>query len=140
MTQISKQGNSYLYQVLLSISDNQEPNFHEDTPFEIQVFNEDPVRCEFVDYNYETGLLSFTSNRFLKSARYCKILLDSTFILEGLKQRLMELDKDGVNEDLPFAKILTNEARDLAEVKHKKVPEKFKTMLDDSQREAFDAA
>ena len=140
LTQISKQGNSYLYQVLLSVSDNQEPNFHEDTPFEIQVFNDDPVRCEFVDYNYETGLLSFTSNRFLKSARYCKILLDSTFILEGLKQRLVELDKEGFNEDLPFAKILTNEARDLAEVKHKKVPKKFKTLLDDSQREAFDAA
>ena len=99
LTQVSKQGKSYLYQVSLSISDNQEPNFHEDTPFEIQVYNDETVRCEFVDYNYETGLLSFTSNRFLKSVRYCNILLDSTFILEGLKQRLEEMDRDGFHRE-----------------------------------------
>ncbi len=140
LTLVQKQGNSYLYQVSLSISDHQEPNFHEDTPFDIQIFDNKPIRCEYVDFDYESGRLSFTSNRFLKSARYCKILLDSTFILEGLKQRLVDLDNDGLDENLPFVKILINDADNLTEVKHKQVPERFKSKLDDSQSEAFDAA
>lgn len=140
LTLVQKQNKSYLYQVLLSITDGQEPDFHEDIPFDLQIFNDDPIRCEYVDFDYEKGRLSFTTNRFLKSARSCKVLLDSSFVLEGLKQKLVELDEDEIDESLPFAKILLGEADKLSEVYHKRVPERFKAMLDKTQREAFDAA
>ncbi|MBR5038770.1 MAG: AAA family ATPase [Prevotella sp.] len=139
LTLVRKQGNSYIYQVMLSISDGQEPHFHDETPFTLRVYSDD-FRCEAVDYDYESGRLIFTTNRNLKSASYCKILLDSTFILEGLEERLKDLSEEGINEDFPFSKFLYNDTDDLAEVQHNKVPERFKQKLDDSQRKAFDAA
>ena len=139
LTLVRKQGNSYVYQVMLSISDGQEPHFHDEVPFTLRVYSDD-FRCEVVDYDYESGRLIFTTNRNLNSASYCKILLDSTFILEGLEQRLVELSEEGVNENYPFSKFLFNDTDDLAKIRHKSVPEVFKQKLDDSQRKAFNAA
>ena len=139
LTLVQKQGNSYLYYVFLTMSDEKEPDFHEDTPFILRYYDED-ILCEYVDYDFESGRLSFTSNRFLKSKRFCRILLDSTFILEGLRKRLVDLDENWDSDDLPFTKLLLDKAKNLTEVKHKYVPDRFKAKLDESQREAFDAA
>lgn len=136
---VRRQSSSYIYQVELSISDGQEPHFHDGIPFILRVYDKD-VTCEAVDFDFESGRLYFTSSQFLGSASYCKILLDSTFILLGLKQRLLDITEKGVNEDLPFAKFLFDETDHLSDVIHKKVPLSFKESLDDSQKKAFDAA
>jgi superfamily I DNA and/or RNA helicase len=132
------QGKSYIYQVDLITNEGQEPNLHDD-PFILRVYDKE-IPCETVDFDFLTGRLFFSSNIFLKSAPYCRIILDSTFILEGLKKRLLEITEDGVNEDLPFAKFIFGETDQLANIEHKAVPDSYKELLDDSQRKAFDAA
>ena len=77
---------------------------------------------------------------FVSDASYCTVLLDSTFILEGVRERLKDIKDEGVNEELPFAKFFFGETEELANVAHKRVPERLKAKLDDSQRKAFDAA
>jgi|GEM_PF-1047074 len=136
---VRKQNSSYVYQVELVVAEGQEPHFHDGIPFILRVYNKD-FTCEAVDFDYESGRLFFTTNRFLNPAPYCKILLDSTFILEGLEQRLKDISEEGIDEDLPFAKFIFYETKDLASVRHKTVPHEYKEKLDESQKAAFDAA
>ena len=136
---VRKQNTSYVYQVELIVAEGQEPHFHDGIPFILRVYSKE-FTCEAVDFDYESGRLYFTTNRFLNPAPYCRILLDSTFILEGLEQRLKDISEEGVNEDLPFAKFLFDETENIAKVRHKIVPQGYKEGLDDSQRAAFDAA
>ena len=136
---VRRQNSSYVYQVELIVTEGQEPHFHDGIPFILRVYNKE-FTCEAVDFDYESGRLFFTTNRFLNPAPYCKILLDSTFILEGLEQRLKDISEEGINEDLPFAKFIFYETEDLARVEHNKVPLEYKEELDDSQKAAFDAA
>ena len=81
---IRQQGKSYIYQVRLTMNDGQEPNIHESIPFILKVYDKD-VTCEAVDFDFITGVLFFTTNRYIHSASFCRILLDSTFILDRLK-------------------------------------------------------
>ena len=136
---VRKQGNSYIYQVELKITDGQESNVHEGIPFILQVYGLE-IPCEVVDYDYMTGILFFTTNRFLNPASYCKIVLDSTFILSELKQRLEELKNNGVDEELPFAKFLFDETDTPNRVSHKPVLQRCSGRLDETQKKAFDAA
>lgn len=136
---VRKQGNSYIYQVRLNITDGQESNIHEGIPFILQVFSLD-IPCEVVDYDYMSGILFFTTNRFLNSASYCKILLDSTFILNELKARLEILKSNGIDEELPFAKFLFDETDTPDKVSHKPVSQRCSERLDKTQKKAFDAA
>ncbi len=139
LTLIHRQENSYIYQVDLSITDGQEPNLHSDIPFILRVYDKD-VLCEAVEYDIGSGRLYFSSLSFLKPADFCKILLDSSFNIEKLRQRLVEITENGVNEDLPYAKFLFGETENLVDVPHKKVPISYKEGLDESQKKAFDAA
>ncbi len=139
LTLVRQQGKSYIYQVNLIMNDGQEPNIHEGIPFILKVYDKE-INCETVDFNYISGVLFFTTIRFVNDAPYCKVLLDSTFILNGLKQRLEKLKDNGIDEDLPFAKFFFEETEDLKEVPHKPVPQKYFERLDPSQKEAFHAA
>lgn len=134
-----QQGKSYIYQIKLELSDGQEPHFHDGIPFALKLYGKNFL-CEAVDFDYENGRLFFTSNRRIGNASYCLIVMDSSFILEGLKKRLLEIEEKGVNDELPFTKILFDETRDIKDVHHKEVPAKFKNGLDESQRRAFDAS
>lgn len=136
---VKKQGNSYIYQVELKITDGQESNIHEGIPFVLQVYGSE-IPCEVVDYDYMTGILFFTTNRFLNPASYCKIILDSTFILSELKERLEELRNNGVDEELPFAKFLFDETDIPVKVSHKPVLQRCSERLDKTQKKAFEAA
>ena len=139
LTLIRQQGNSYIYQVRLTMNDGQEPNIHESIPFILKVYDKE-VTCEAVDFDFITGVLFFTTNRRVNNASYCKVLLDSTFILDGLKKRLEDLKERGINEDLPFAKFLFEETDIINEVPHKSVPLSWFEHLDSSQKNAFLAA
>lgn len=139
LTLIRQQGNSYIYQVRLTMNDGQEPNIHESIPFILKVYDKE-VTCEAVDFDFITGVLFFTTNRRVNNASYCKVLLDSTFILDGLKKRLEDLKERGINEDLPFAKFLFEETDIINEVPHKSVPLSWYKHLDKSQKKAFLAA
>ncbi len=139
LTLIRQQGNSYIYQVRLTMTDGQEPNIHESIPFVLKVYDKE-VSCEAVDFDFITGVLFFTTNRRVNNASFCRVLLDSTFILDGLKKRLEDLKEQGVNEDLPFAKFLFEETDIINEVSHEPVPLSWYEHLDKSQRKAFLAA
>ena len=133
---IRQQGKSYIYQVRLTMNDGQEPNIHESIPFILKVYDKD-VTCEAVDFDFITGVLFFTTNRYIHSASFCRILLDSTFILDRLKQRLIDLKDDGIDEDLPFAKVLFEETDVINKVPHKPIPLSYFERLDRSQKKAF---
>lgn len=139
LTLIRQQGNLYIYQVRLTMNDGQEPNIHESIPFVLKVYDKE-VTCEAVDFDYITGVLFFTTNRRVNNASFCKVLLDSTFILDGLKKRLEDLRDGGINEDLPFAKFLFEETDIINEVPHRPVPIGWFEHLDRSQKKAFLAA
>ena len=139
LTLIRQQGNSYIYQVRLTMNDGQEPNIHESIPFVLKVYDKE-VTCEAVDFDFITGVLFFTTNRRVNNASYCKVLLDSTFILDGLKKRLEDLKERGINEDLPFAKFFFEETDLINKVPHKPVPLSWYEHLDKSQKKAFLAA
>lgn len=139
LTLIRQQGKSYIYQVRLTMNDGQEPNIHESIPFVLKVYDKE-VTCEAVDFDFITGVLFFTTNRHVNNASYCKVLLDSTFILDGLKKRLEDLRENGINEDLPFAKFLFEETDMINEVTHKPIPLSWFEHLDRSQKKAFLAA
>lgn len=139
LTLLRKQETSYIYQVKLDISDGQEPHFHDGTPFILKILPE-TIPCEAVDFDYESGKLFFTTNRFIHPISFCSILLDATFIIEGLKKKLQRICEEGVNEDLPFSKFIFEETEELIDVQHPKVADNLKQALDESQRKAFDAA
>lgn len=139
LTLIRQQGESYIYQVRLTMNDGQEPNIHESIPFILKVYDKE-VTCEAVDFDYITGNLFFTTNRRVSNASFCKVLLDSTFVLDGLKKRLEDLKNVGVDEDLPFAKFLFGETDVINEVPHKPVAISLFERLDRSQKKAFLAA
>ena len=139
LTLVRQQGKSYIYQVRINVNDGQEPNFHESTPFIMKVYDKE-ITCEIVDFDYGTGVLFFTTNRYINPASYCKVLLDSSFILEELRHRLENIKNYGVNEDLPFAKFLFGETEMISKVSHKTAPLSFFGKLDESQKKAFLAA
>lgn len=136
---VRHQGKSYIYQVKLQLTDGQEPHFHDGIPFILHVFSK-TVTCEAVEFDYESGLLFFTTYQFFNPASYCRIVLDSTFILEGLRQRLEDIKDEGIDEDLPFAKFIFQDTDELETVRHKEVPRELTRNLDRSQRLAFYAA
>lgn len=139
LTLVRQQGKAYIYQVRLTMNEGQEPNIHEGDPFILKVYDKE-LNCEALDFDFISGTLFFTTNRYVNPASYCRVLFDSTFILEGLKQRLVNLKENGINEDLPFAKFFFEETKDINKVPHKPVPFEYYKRLDDSQKEAFLAA
>lgn len=133
---IRQKGKSYIYQVRLTMNDGQEPNIHESIPFILKVYDKE-ITCEAIDFDYISGVLFFTTNRYINSASYCRVLLDSTFILDGLKQRLEDLKDKGIDEDLPFAKIIFEETDVIDKVSHQPVPLNYFERLDSTQKKAF---
>ena len=139
LTLVRQHGKTYIYQVRLTMNDGQEPNIHESIPFILKVYDIE-VACEALDFDYISGVLFFTTNRRINPASYCKVYLDSTFILDALRQRLSDLKDKGVNEDLPFAKFFFDETDIINKVPHKPVPLSYFERLDRSQKKAFLAA
>ena len=139
LTLIRQKGRAYIYQVKLTMNDGQEPNIHESIPFILKVYDK-VITCEAVDFDFISGVLFFTTNRYINSASYCRVLLDSTFILDGLKQRLEDLRDNGIDEDLPFSKFIFDDTDDIKKVSHQPVPLSYFDRLDRSQKKAFLAA
>lgn len=139
LTFMRKKGKSYIYQVRLTMDDGQEPNIHEGVPFNLKVYDKE-VACEAIDFDFISGVLFFTSNRYFNSASYCRVLLDYAFIMDTLKQRLEDMKDKGINEDLPFAKIIFDETDIINKVSHKPVPLSYFERLDTPQQKAFKAA
>ena len=136
LTLVRQHGKAYIYQVRLTMNDGQEPDIHEGIPFILKVYDIE-VACEALDFDYISGVLFFTTNRHINPASYCKVYLDSTFILDALRQRLSDLKDKGVNEDLPFAKFFFDETDIINKVPHKPVPLSYFERLDRSQKKAF---
>ena len=136
---VKRKEKSYVYQVKLQLHEGQEPHFHEGIPFILKVFSKE-LTCEAVDFDYESGQLYFTTYQSLNSASYCTIILDSSFILDSLKQRIIEINQTGFNEDYPFSKFVYDDTGDIKAVIHEKISTSITEKLDRSQRLAFHAA
>lgn len=139
LTLVRQQGKAYIYQVRLTMNEGQEPNIHEGDPFILKVYDKE-LTCEALDFDFISGTLFLTTNRYVNPASYCRVLFDSTFILDGLKQRLVDLKEKGINEDLPFTKFLFEETDIINKVPHKPIPPEYFEKLDWSQKKAFLAA
>ena len=139
LTLIRQQGKAYIYHVKLTMNDGQEPDIDEGDPFILKAYDKE-ITCEALDFDFISGTLFFTTNRYVNAASYCWVLFDTTFILDGVKQRLVDLKEKGINEDLPFAKFLFEETDVINEVHHKPIPLKYYERLDRSQKKAFLAA
>ena len=139
LTLVRQQGKAYIYQVKLTMNEGQEPNIHEGDPFVLKVYDKE-LTCEALDFDFISGTLFLTTNRYVNPASYCRVLFDSTFILDGLKQRLVDLKEKGINEDLPFTKFLFEETDIINKVPHKPIPPEYFEKLDWSQKKAFLAA
>lgn len=129
----------YIYRVKLELEEGQEPHFREGDPFFLKVFGK-KINCEAIDYDFEKATLSFTANRMIYSAKFCTIISDSSFIQEGLRDKLSEISSTEIDEDYPFTKFYFEDTNDLKKVDHKTVPLKYKKGLDESQEKAFDGA
>jgi len=129
----------YIYRVKLELEEGQEPHFREGDPFFLKVFGK-KINCEAIDYDFEKATLSFTANRMIYSAKFCTIISDSSFIQEGLRDKLSEISSTEIDEDYPFTKFYFEDTNDLKKVDHKTVLLKYKKGLDESQEKAFDGA
>ena len=105
LVRLRKNGANYIYQVSLQLKEGEEPHINEGVPFILKVYGK-KVNCEVIDFDFDNGTLFFSSNTYINPASYCTILLDSTFVLEGLRQRLQTIRNNGIDEDLPFAKFI----------------------------------
>ena len=139
LVKLRKNGTNYIYQVSLQLKEGDEPHINEGLPFILKVYGK-RVYCEVIDFDFDNGNLFFSSNTFINPARYCTVLMDSSFVLEGLRQRLQTIRDNGIDDYLPFAKFIFEDTDKLAEVSHKPIPHKYKKGLDESQEEAFNAA
>lgn len=136
---IQHKESNYIYRVKLDLEEGQEPHFRESDPFFLKVYDK-KFNCEAIDYDFEQGKLSFTANRMIYSAKYCTIISDSSFIQEGLRDKLSEISRTEIDEDYPFTKFYFEDTNEPKKVYHKEVSLKFKEGLDESQKEAFEAA
>ena len=139
LSSIKQQGGTNIYSAKLTIQEGQEPHFHEGIPFKLKVYDKEFL-CEIVDFDYDKGLLFFTSKLSIPSAEYCNIYLDSSFNLIALQNRLKDIVGEGVDDDLPFTKFFFGETEELVTIPHIKVASRYKKGLDKSQEKAFDAA
>lgn len=139
LTRLQRHGTKYVCQVTLLLKEGEEPHIQEGLPFILKVYGK-KINCEVIDFDFENGTLFFSSSNFVNPASYCTVLLDSTFVLVGLRDRLQTIKGNDIDEDLPFAKFIFDDTDELTKVAHHPVPLKYKAGLDASQEEAFDAA
>lgn len=134
-----KEAGQYIYCATLRMQDGNDPHFHEGLPF-MYKSGTGKYQCETVDFDFDKGLLYFTSVIPLTFSQSAEVMLDAIFVLQGLKRRLQEISEQDINEYTPLYKILCDESDILEDVNHDDVPEYLSAKLDESQSDAFRAA
>lgn len=136
---VKEQNKSYIYKATLKIDDSSNPHFSEGIAFELKT-NAARYTCEVVEFDYVSGQLFFTANSRIYKIGSCSIIIDNTFILEGLISRLKNIDSGQLDKELPVMKLINNRSRKIVSVEHADVSDSISRRLDGSQRKAFNAA
>jgi superfamily I DNA and/or RNA helicase len=130
----------YLYSASIKVKEDSDPHFREGSQIRV-VDKYHTYYCEVVEYDYEEGVLHFTSElRVLIQPMYARIIVDKSFILDGLKKRVSILFQRGISSELPVYKFVNKTTDTIEPVSHEPIPEELYDYLDSSQQEAFKAA
>ena len=130
----------YLYSASIKVKEDSDPHFREGSQIRVRD-NYHTYYCEVVEYDYEEGVLHFTSeHRILIQPMYARIIVDKSFILDGLKKRVSILSQRGISSEFPVYKFVNKTTDKIEPVSHEPIPEDLYDYLDEPQKEAFKAA
>lgn len=130
----------YLYSASIKVKEDSDPHFREGSQIRVKD-NYHSFFCEVVEYDYEEGVLHFTSeHRLLMQPQYARIIVDKSFILKGLKDRVSLFSQKGISPELPVYKFINKTTDNIKTIEHSPIPEDLYDYLDEPQQEAFEAA
>ena len=136
----SETKDKYIYSASILVNEDEDPHFREGTKIRVKDHWGTHV-CEVIEYDYVDGILYFTSIKALFfHAGSTYIYIDNSFILEGLKSRILHLSQQVIPQDIPLYKFLNGTTQNIIDVSHEEIPQYISSALDSSQRKAFDAA
>jgi len=117
------------------------PHFREGLSFKISIDGK-LADCEVIEYDPIKEHLYFTSPMELREKGKMYAILDTSFIIEALKKRIVALTQNEIGHTLPIYKFLVNKTEDITTIPHKTVAEHIYSNLnnDTSQLNAFNAA
>ncbi len=132
--------NKYIYTAQLEIRDGSDPHFREGLQIHINNGSRSYIG-EVIEYDYVEGILYLTSsNRIYQNLGRMFINVDNSFILEGLKKRIITYSQTGIAQELPVYKFIDKTTDKLRFIKHDSIPDSISAELDKAQNQAFQAA
>ncbi len=129
----------FIYAAHLQMSDGSDPHFREG--LQVQFNNGQHYPVEVIEFDYTDGILYFTSpNRIYMHYGSTYINVDQSFILAGLKNRIVNISQQKLACELPIYKFLNKTTEQLATIDHQPATESVTAGLDEAQLSAFNAA
>lgn len=128
-----------LYLFHLDLNDNDMPSFYEGITIKLKV-GDRYYDCEGIDYDMAEEILTVRAQRTIFGG-YGMIYLDTTFILEALRNKLIDLKNSGFSTNYPGKKFIPENTRSKFVVNgnhHSYFP--IVEHMDSFQRDAHDAA
>ena len=130
-----------IYGAVIEMQEGEDPRFREGLRIAIKI---EKIRyvVEVVEYDYDDGILYFTSSRELDWQPWdrMRVYMDSSFLLEKLRQRITLAEAWKINPLFPIHKFIKGTTKNIASISHKAIPNKICAILDPSQRYAYHAA
>ena len=112
-------GAKHLYQFYLDLGDDDIASFYDGMAIKLKIGNSymgnSYYECEGIDYDMAEEILTIRSERTI-IGRYGTIYLDTTFILEALCNKLIDLKNQGFLMGQPGRKFLPDNTRNLSTV------------------------
>lgn len=106
-----------LYQFFLDLNDDDMPSFYEGITIKLRV-GDTFYDCEGIDYDISEEILTIRCQRTI-FGRYGTIYVDTTFILEGLREKLSELMLNGFTISQPGRKFIPDTTTKLSTIQGK---------------------
>lgn len=130
-----------IYGAIIETQEGEDPRFREGLRIAIKIENVRYI-VEVVDYDFDEGLLYFTSSRELDWRPWdrMRVYMDASFLLEKLRQRITLAEVWKINPLFPIHKFINGTTKNVASINHIHISDKICAILDPSQRYAFHAA
>lgn len=132
--------NKYIYAAQLKV--NADTDLHLREGLQVRVSNGyRTYTVEVIEYDYVAGILFCTSKTHIP-ANYSSMFInvDNSFILAGLKNRIVNISQQQLACELPIYKFLNKTTEQLATIGHQPATESVTAGLDEAQLSAFNAA
>ena len=132
----------HIYAAELDLNDDYTPHFHEGLRISfVSRRGRLYFEAEVVEYDEENYLLYFTTTYDIDcDSRNLRIEVDRSFLIEGLRNRIIAYAQSNVNPNIPLYKFITGTTQTITPISHPSVPAAISKDLDDKQKAAFDAA